>query len=188
MAADPNNHAFVRGNLLSFAEMEQYKVFEDDQYVGYNMTPLFYTDIHDYIADMQAQHRLYLDDIIWKRIETFYYAFDEPEEMRANLYYLSGAQRFNGTPLTLTDLIQKGTSITHMDLGEYRPDEIFDGDQSGMRIYIDENYYVDAHMDTRVIDPEKEKPNDKLLLVHSPTGDICNLNTQDIVQFLNAHQ
>ncbi len=41
--------AFIHGQLLSFAQLEDYKVYEDGDYVCYNVTHLFYTDLETYL-------------------------------------------------------------------------------------------------------------------------------------------
>ncbi|MDE7030073.1 MAG: hypothetical protein K2P63_08860 [Lachnospiraceae bacterium] len=39
------DYAFIRGQIQTFEQMEQYKVYEDERYVCYDATDLFYTDL-----------------------------------------------------------------------------------------------------------------------------------------------
>lgn len=40
--------AFLYGQLLDFTEMETYKIYEDDRYACYEISPLLYTDAAEY--------------------------------------------------------------------------------------------------------------------------------------------
>lgn len=40
--------AFLYGQLLDFTEMEEYKIYEDDRYACYEISPLLYTDAAEY--------------------------------------------------------------------------------------------------------------------------------------------
>ena len=49
--------------------MEQYKIYQDESYVMYEMSPLFYTELQPYIEDMLLQIRgAYMDEQIWQRL------------------------------------------------------------------------------------------------------------------------
>ena len=53
-AIGPDSHAYIRGRLLSFGELEQYKVYESEDYVCYEVSPLFYSDLMEYAAGYAA--------------------------------------------------------------------------------------------------------------------------------------
>ncbi len=83
-----NAYAFIYGQLLSFAEMESYKVYQDDQYVVYEMTELFYTDLDAYIDDfLTTDQRIYFDDTIRQRIHNIYNYYKDPEVLEASFHY-----------------------------------------------------------------------------------------------------
>ena len=71
-----NPYAFICGNIISFSQMEQDKVYEDDRYVIYDMTDLFYTDLDAYLDDfvnaMKGKVSLYFDDQIRRRVHNVY--------------------------------------------------------------------------------------------------------------------
>ena len=56
--------------------MEKDKVFEDDRYVIYDMTDLFYTDLDGYIdafvSSMRGKVSLYFDEQIRRRVHSLY--------------------------------------------------------------------------------------------------------------------
>ena len=46
----PENYAFINGQLVTFAEMEDMKVYEDGDYVCYEISPLVYSDLDAHLA------------------------------------------------------------------------------------------------------------------------------------------
>lgn len=46
----PENYAFINGQLVTFAEMESMKVYEDENYACYEISPLIYSDLDAYLA------------------------------------------------------------------------------------------------------------------------------------------
>lgn len=46
----PENYAFINGQLITFAEMEGMKVYEDADYACYEISPLIYSDLDAYLA------------------------------------------------------------------------------------------------------------------------------------------
>lgn len=67
------DYAFIRGQLLTFEQMEKYKIYEDGQYVCYNVTELFYSDLHAYVESIISQRSdVYCDEHIWLRIQNVY--------------------------------------------------------------------------------------------------------------------
>ena len=39
----PQDYAFIRGRFMTFEQMEQYKIYEDEQYICYDVSHLFYS-------------------------------------------------------------------------------------------------------------------------------------------------
>jgi hypothetical protein len=80
VSAIQNSHdyAFIRGQLLTFEEMEQYKIYEDGQYVCYNVSDLFYSDLRGYVESMVSQRSdVYFDEQVWERVQNIYNYFNE---------------------------------------------------------------------------------------------------------------
>lgn len=68
--------AFIYGQIVSFAELAPYQVYEDEYFVCYNVTHLFYTDLRDYVENvvaMNANYKYhYFDEQVYARIENVY--------------------------------------------------------------------------------------------------------------------
>lgn len=91
---DPDSYAFLYGRFLSFGELAEYKVYEDEFYVIYEVTDLFYTDLEaylDYLA--QARPELVLDASIRTRIQRIYQYYKDPENLGQAVFYLPGESR-----------------------------------------------------------------------------------------------
>lgn len=83
-----NTYAFIYGQLLSFEEMEGYKVYEDEQYAVYEVTDLFYTDLDAYIDYfLTTRSDIYCDEQIRQRIHNMYDYFKDPETLGSLFYY-----------------------------------------------------------------------------------------------------
>lgn len=75
---DPKNYAFIRGRLLTFEEMEQYKIYEDEQYVCYDASHLFYSDLGQYVESIVSQRSdVYFDEQVWERVQNIYSYYKE---------------------------------------------------------------------------------------------------------------
>lgn len=69
----PLDYAFIRGQLMTFEQMEQYKIYEDDQYVCYDVSSLFYSDLRQYVESMVSQRSdVYFDEQVWARVQNIY--------------------------------------------------------------------------------------------------------------------
>lgn len=69
----PQDYAFIRGQLLTFAQMEQYQIYEDNQYVCYDVSNLFYSDLRQYVESMVSQRAdAYFDEQVWVRVQNIY--------------------------------------------------------------------------------------------------------------------
>ena len=85
MAKD-ENFAFIYGQLHSFAEMEAYKVLEDEHYAVYDATELIYTDVDAYLDYfLTTRTDIYCDDQIRRRIHNIYHFYQDKENIR-NMY------------------------------------------------------------------------------------------------------
>ena len=82
MAKD-ENYAFLYGQLLSFAEMEQYKVLQDEHYAVYDATDLIYTDVDAYLDYfLTTRTDIYCDDQIRQRVHNIYDFYQNKENIR----------------------------------------------------------------------------------------------------------
>lgn len=87
-ANDPTNYAFIHGQLLTFEEMAEYKVYEDEQYVCYEVTNLFYTDLRQYVESMVSQRSdIYFDEQIWTRVQNICNYYTDKEELGSRFFY-----------------------------------------------------------------------------------------------------
>ncbi len=67
---NPQDYAFVRGQLLTFEQMEQYRIYGDTRYVCYDVTDLFYSDLRSHVESMVSQRTdVYFDEQIWTRVQ-----------------------------------------------------------------------------------------------------------------------
>lgn len=74
--------AFIHGRLVSFRELMPYEVYRDEQFVCYDITHLFYTDLRAYVEDVVAymdamNATYYFDEQVYSRIENIYKYFKE---------------------------------------------------------------------------------------------------------------
>lgn len=74
--------ALIHGQIVSFAELEQYKVFENEQYVCYDVTHLFYTDLRGYVEEVlkyrdATDQDYYFDEQIFTKIRMVYNDYKE---------------------------------------------------------------------------------------------------------------
>ena len=78
-------YAFIYGQILNFSRMEKYKVYEDAQYVVYDMTELFYTDLDAYIDVFVTGNSLCIDETIRQRLHNIAQYYKERENL--DFYY-----------------------------------------------------------------------------------------------------
>ena len=70
--------AFIHGQIVSFNDLAQYIVYEDEYFVCYNVTDLFYTDLRDYVENVVAMNDAgnykyhYFDEQVYTRIQNVY--------------------------------------------------------------------------------------------------------------------
>ena len=82
------DYAFIHGQIMTFDQMEQYKVYEDDQYVCYEVTDLFYTDLRQHVESIISQRSdVYFDEQVWERVENIYTYYKDKEVLASRFYY-----------------------------------------------------------------------------------------------------
>ena len=87
-AIEEDSYAFIYGQILSFAEMERYKVYEDDQYAVYEVTDLFYTDLDAYLDFfLTTRDDIYCDDQIRQRVHNVYDYYKDRETLGSMMHY-----------------------------------------------------------------------------------------------------
>ena len=85
----PQDRTFIHGQLMTFEQLDPYKVYEDDQYVCYEVTDLFYTDLRQHVESMLSQRSdVYFDEQIWERVENIYTYYRDKEVLASRFYYL----------------------------------------------------------------------------------------------------
>lgn len=88
--AQPKNYAFIYGQLHSFAQLEEYKVLEDEHYAVYDATDLIYTDVDAYLDDfLDTRPDVYCDDQIRQRVRNIYEFYQNRENIQAMYGYLA---------------------------------------------------------------------------------------------------
>lgn len=81
-------YAFIHGQIMTFEQLEPYKVYEDDQYVCYEVTDLFYTDLQQHVENMVSQRSdVYFDEQIWRRVENIYTYYKDRDVLDSRFYY-----------------------------------------------------------------------------------------------------
>ena len=164
--------------------MEEYKVYEDTEYVIYEMHHLVYSDLRSYVEEMLIQNdSIYFDEEIWERIQSFYNALNKPEALRKRIKTLD--ERFERTPMDIDDvyaLAAKGKTITFEDLKPYSRfwQDIDYVHRYGLSFRIDSDYEFFYALE----------PNGTFTgyyLYHNPTGDKIDIRYEDVPAFVSAH-
>ena len=73
--------AFLYGRILTFAQLEESKVYEDAQYVVYDVTDLYYTDLDAYIDTFVSGNAVYFDESVRIRLHNIRDHYREPENL-----------------------------------------------------------------------------------------------------------
>lgn len=78
--------AFIHGQIVSFGELAPYKVYEDEFFVCYDVTHLFYTDLRSYVESLitfmeASADEFYFDEQVYTRIENIYNYYQENLEI-----------------------------------------------------------------------------------------------------------
>ena len=115
------DYAFIRGQLMTFEQMEQYKIYEDEQYVCYDVSDLFYSDLRQYVESMVSQRSdVYFDEQVWERVQNIYNYYRD--NMGSLLGYRDGMGHGTTETVTETDASNKPENkpYTRDSLSEYR--------------------------------------------------------------------
>ena len=73
--------AFLYGRVLSFEELEESRVYADDQYTVYDVTDLYYSDLDDYLDTFVGGNAVYFDESIRSRLRNIRDYYREPENL-----------------------------------------------------------------------------------------------------------
>ena len=180
----PDDYAFIRGNLLTFRELEEYKVYEDDEHVIYELHHLVYSDLRNYVEEMLLQNdSIYFNEDVWERIQRFYYTYSDRETMKNCIKPLDA--RIDRVPMNMDDLYNiasKGKAITFDDFKPYsRFWEDIDYDKGyGISFRIDSGYEFFYAF-------EPDGTFKGYYLYHNPSGDKIDIRYEDPKDFVNAH-
>ncbi len=86
----PDHYTFIYGQILSFAEMETYKVLEDEHYIIYDATDLIYSDVDTYLDGfISSGQDVYCDEQIRQRVRRVYDYYRNQNNLRQLYDYLS---------------------------------------------------------------------------------------------------
>lgn len=84
----PNTYVFIRGRLYDYNELEKYKVYEDDKFVSYNVTELFYKVLDEYVDTyIKDRNDIYMDEGVKTRIKNIYDYYMNKENLEKAFYY-----------------------------------------------------------------------------------------------------
>lgn len=87
--ARPENYAFLYGQLHAFADLEAYKVLQDEHYAVYDATDLIYTDVDAYLDGfLAARTDVYCDAGIRQRVRNVYDFYRNKNNIREMYGYL----------------------------------------------------------------------------------------------------
>lgn len=85
----PENYAFLYGRILSFEELEKYRVLSDEHYAVYDATDMIYEDVDAYLdAFLTARPDVYCDDTVRNRVHNILKYYRNPENIRDLYGYL----------------------------------------------------------------------------------------------------
>ena len=83
-----DDYTFIHGQLLTFRQLEQYKFYEDEQYVCYEVTDLFYTDLRSHVEAILSQRSdVYFDEQVWNRVQNIYDYYRDRETLKSSVCY-----------------------------------------------------------------------------------------------------
>lgn len=93
-------YAFLYGRILTFPEMEENMVYQDDMYTVYDMTDLFYTDLDAYLDDFLSAYggNVYVDEQVRQRVRNIYDYYRNPENLRFH-YVVDPGLGLHATPM-----------------------------------------------------------------------------------------
>lgn len=77
-------YAFVYGRIITFPEMEEYKVYADEEYTVYDLTDFFYTDLDAYLDEFISAYGgdVYVDEAVRQKVHTIYDYYRNRENLK----------------------------------------------------------------------------------------------------------
>lgn len=141
MIESKDDCALIHGQIVSFSDLEEYKVYQDDQFVCYDVTHLFYSDLRGYVEDVLKYRDVtdqdyYFDDQMFSDIQMAYdyykgnlrfVTWEEFLELRGNCNI-----RYDFTASELVENGLSGEIISDLDILKV---VITITDESGSEIY-----------------------------------------------------
>ncbi len=110
------DYVFIRGQLMTFEQMEQYKIYEDGKYICYDASGLFYSDLRRYVESMVSQRSdVYFDEEVWERVQNIYNYYKE------NLGTLLGYRDVSRSDISVKE--DQGNSYEEMPTTSRNPEE-----------------------------------------------------------------
>ena len=82
-----DSYVFLYGQLHSFADLEQYKVYEDEEYVCYQISPLIYSDLCSYAQAYATELGMELTGQDWQRIANIYAYYSDKATLAEQFDY-----------------------------------------------------------------------------------------------------
>lgn len=74
----PDTYAFLYGRILPFADLTPYQVYEDEQYVCYEVSGLIYSDLEEYTQSFAGQNKdIRLDEQTFRQVKDIYTYYKE---------------------------------------------------------------------------------------------------------------
>lgn len=80
-------YAFVYGQILTFSELDENKVYSDEQYVVYDVTELFYTDLDAYIDAFVSGNSVYFDETLRQRLHNINEYYSDRENLDFSYHF-----------------------------------------------------------------------------------------------------
>ncbi len=76
--ASSQDCTFINGQFVTFEQMGPYRIYEDEQYVCYDVSHLFYSELRPYVESMVSQRSdVYFDEQVWERVQNIYDYYKE---------------------------------------------------------------------------------------------------------------
>ncbi|WP_312279240.1 hypothetical protein [Oscillibacter sp.] len=88
-----HDYAFIHGQIIRFSDLAQFKVYEDGQYICYEVSPLIYSDLTEYVQNFVSQNPdIRYDRQAQARVENIYHYYKEHLE---SLLFIKQTKQFS---------------------------------------------------------------------------------------------
>lgn len=178
----PQAFTFIRGNILDFQALEDYRIYENDQYICYEMSPLFYSDVESYAECILKLNPEIRDaQQAQERIRNFYNSFRNYPRWEDIFLFRDGQQKdLQSMPLShILWLADLGREVTWGDMGNYHHYEVMAPDAM-------ERYDTDAPFHL-LVSEDTDGRIQKMILVHNVTKESVDVMRGDIEAFLEGY-